>query len=73
MGDQMNRSYDNIEYIPFPGKSYRVGYARLSGKWRIYRSGKGWYVRADDFTKAAGFGAFCSSTLAEVSAELRVR
>ena len=65
----MNRSFHNIEYKPWPGKTYRVGYAPISGVWWIRKAGKG-YVAFCRTDRAVGVGCFMASTLAEVSAKL---
>lgn len=68
----MNQSFDNVEYLPFPGHKYRVGYATLSGVWHIHGSTGAYYARCTTGL-AAGLGAFHAATLAEVSKEQRVR
>lgn len=65
----MNRSYHNIEYRPFYGKNYRVGYAPISGVWHICGS-RGAYYATCQTGRAAGLGSFCAGTLAEVSKKL---
>ena len=68
----MNRSFDNIEYRPFFGHKYRVGYAPLSGIWHVFQCSDRTY-RASCTTNRGGLGYFFADTLAEVSKELRVR
>lgn len=60
--------YDNIEYRPFPGKTYRVGYARLSGVWHIYKMKDGYYVKKA--SSIGGHQAFHAQTLLEGSDRL---
>ena len=67
----MNRSFDNIEYRPFPGQDHLVGYAPLSGVWHIRKSGGGnWYAQCQT-RRACGIGAFYAVSLQEVSNHLR--
>ena len=66
----MNRSFDNIEYHPFLGHAYHVGYARLSGVWHIHKSGRG-YLAICTTDRAPGVGCFHAANLAEVSNKLR--
>lgn len=63
------RSFPNIESCKFPGHNYYVGYAPLSGVWRISGKSGAWYARCTT-ERAAGLGAFWANTLAEVSARL---
>jgi hypothetical protein len=66
----MRQSFDNIEFLRFPGHEYLVGYAPLSGVWHITGTSGAWYARCAT-TRAAGLGAFHANTLAEVSSQLQ--
>lgn len=65
----MNRSFPNIECRPFHGQAHRVGYAPLSGVWHIKGKSGAYYARCTT-GRAVGLGAFCATTLAEVSTKL---
>jgi hypothetical protein len=64
----MNRSFPNIEYRPFPGHKYRVGYAPLSGVWHIHGSGKEYVARC--MTMRDSIGYVFARTLADMSSIL---
>lgn len=68
----MNKSFENIEFRPFPGKDYRVGYARLSGVWHIWGSTRTGY-RARCQTGRDTLGIIFTDTLAEMSDNLMSR
>ncbi len=67
----MNRSFHNIEYKPFHGKKYRVGYGGGS-VWHIYRVEgkfhKPYYSAIRQGTQSSD--RFEAATLAAVSVEL---
>lgn len=67
----MNRSYHNIEYRPFHGKRYRVGYAPLSGVWHINGTSGRYYCVCQ--TGRDVLGVFHASSLSEVSSMLACR
>lgn len=67
----MRKSFDNIEYNKFPGQKHYVGYAPLSGVWRI----KGTTGRYVAFCQSGRdpLGSFCADSLAECSSLLSFR
>ena len=72
LGADMNKSFENIEYRPFPGKDYRVAHARLSGVWHVRRCYcHGYYAKCA--TGADTLGYIWTRTLAEMSEALLSR